>query len=229
MTSPGPLAETALYSPVKALLERRGWSVKGEVGGCDIVGTQDGRLLVAELKLSLTLELVLQAVDRMAAADEVWLAVPATRRGRDRDPRAVRLCRLLGLGLIAVGVGRAVATEVLAEPSPYQPRRKPRRRAVLLAEHAARRGDPTAGGSHRSPVMTAYRQRSLGYAAVLLAGPGRPRDLGTDAGPVLLRNVYGWFVRIERGLYGLTPAGRDALARWPEQVDGAREPGHRAA
>ena len=30
------------------------------------------------------------------------LAVPATRRGRDRDPRVHRLCRLLGFGLMAV-------------------------------------------------------------------------------------------------------------------------------
>ena len=30
---------------------------------------------------------------------------------------------------------------------------------------------------------------------------------------MLLTNVYGWFVRIERGLYGLSPAGAAALAR----------------
>ncbi|MEA2856612.1 MAG: putative phosphodiesterase, partial [Methylobacteriaceae bacterium] len=28
-------------------------------------------------------------------------------------------------------------------------------------------------------------------------------------------NVYGWFAREERGIYGLTEAGRGALTRWP--------------
>ncbi len=37
-----------------------------------------------------------------------------------------------------------------------------------------------------------------------------------DAAKILLRNVYGWFVRTNRGVYGLTDAGREALARWPQ-------------
>ncbi|WP_244427781.1 DUF2161 family putative PD-(D/E)XK-type phosphodiesterase, partial [Sinorhizobium fredii] len=29
--------------------------------------------------------------------------------------------------------------------------------------------------------------------------------------------VYGWFERFDRGVYGLTDAGRVALQRWPQQ------------
>ena len=71
------------------------------------------------------------------------------------------------------------------------------------------------------PIMTAYRQRALACAALLVEGPRRPRDLRAavpDAAKILLRNVYGWFARTERGVYALTPAGRDALARWPQQA-----------
>ena len=35
-----------------------------------------------------------------------------------------------------------------------------------------------------------------------------------DAPKILLRNVYGWFVRVERGLYALSEAGSVALVRW---------------
>jgi len=35
-----------------------------------------------------------------------------------------------------------------------------------------------------------------------------------NAPTILLRNWYGWFTRIERGLYRLTPEGTLALARW---------------
>ena len=99
-------------------------------------------------------------------------------------------------------------------PAPYRPRPNLRQRRCLLREHAARRGDPTRGGSTRQPIMTAYRQQALTCAAALQAGPLRPRDLkrvAPDAGRILLRNVYGWFERIEPGLYGLAEAGDAAL------------------
>ena len=65
--------------------------------------------------------------------------------------------------------------------------------------------------------MTAYRQQALACAAAIAEAPARPRDLKTgmpDAPKILLRNVYGWFVRVERGVYGLTDGGKAALVRW---------------
>ena len=189
------MSETSLYPAVKRFLESAGFEVKGEIHGCDVVAVQDGeplRLAVVEMKLGFNLELLLQAMERMRSADEVWLAVPATRRGRDRDPRVHRLCRAIGFGLMAVNAARD-RIEVLAEPEPYRPRPDRKRRARLLSEHARRQGDPSPGGSTRQPVMTAYRQQALACAALLQAGPGRPRDLravAPEAGSILLRNVY---------------------------------------
>jgi hypothetical protein len=217
------MSEVSLYPAVKRFLEATGFDVKGEVKGCDIVAVRAGdqlTLTVVEMKLGFTLELLLQGTDRMSLADEVWLAVPATRRGRDRDPRVHRLCRLVGFGLIAVNAARD-RVEVLVEPAPYRPRPDARRRALLLSEHTRRRGDPSPGGSSRQPVMTAYRQQALTCAALLRAGPGRPRDLrpvAPDAATILLRNVYGWFERTRRGEYRLTARGEAALKRWPDMV-----------
>ena len=203
---------------MKAHLEGLGYEAKGEVCGCDIVAVRAGEpslLVITEMKMSFTLELLLQGVDRMAAADEVWLAVAGTRRGRDQDARVRKLCRLLGFGLLAVHAGRA-GVEVLADPAPYRTRANPRRRALLLREHGRRRGDPNKGGASRTPIMTAYRQGALACAAALRAGPRRPRDVAADAlvpeaGTILLRNVYGWFDRVGRGIYRLNPAGEAAL------------------
>jgi hypothetical protein len=213
------MLETALYPTVKRFLEAAGFDVKGEIHGCDIVAVHNAeqrRLAIVEMKLGFNLDLLLQAVDRMRVADEIWLAVPATRRGRDRDPRVHRLCRLIGLGLMAVNIARD-RVEVLADPGPYRPRPDQRRRTRLLSEHARRRGDPSVGGSTRQPVMTAYRQQALACAEVLRAGPGRPRDLrvvAPDAGRILLRNVYGWFERTQPGTYQLTGLGEAALRTW---------------
>lgn len=218
-------AETALYAPVKAFLQGLGFTVKGEIDSCDIVAVRPGEppvMVIAELKLGFTFELVLQAVDRLTAADEVWLAVPMTRKGRDTDRRVQRLCRLLGLGLLTVHPKTGVV-EVQTAPAPYRPRLDKKWRSRLLREFERRRGDPTEGGSTRRKIMTAYRQHCLALATHLLAGPARPRDLReitADPGNMLRHNVYAWFQRTAPGTYELTPLGRqEALAWLAQQAD----------
>jgi hypothetical protein len=93
-------------------------------------------VVIGELKLSFSLDLVLQAVDRMAACDEVWLAVGPGGRKRLRDPRVRKLWRFLGLGLL--GVSSAALVEVLVKPRPWKPRKDKQRRARLIDEHALR-------------------------------------------------------------------------------------------
>lgn len=214
--------ETSLYQPVKTFLESFGYEVKGEVGGCDLVGlskTDPPVVVVCELKLSFNLELILQAVDRANASDEVWIAarVSAKGRGREADRRYRDLCRRLGIGML--GVSDAGEVSVIVSAVSPMPRTNPKRRTRLVKEHRKRRGDPAVGGSTKIPVMTAYRQQALACAAALAGGPLRPRDMkaaAPNAGSILLANYYGWFERVEKGVYALTDLGHQALERWPQ-------------
>lgn len=218
--------ETNLYAAVKNHLEALGFDAKGEICGCDVVALRAGEppfLVIVEMKLAFTLELVLQAVDRLALADEVWLAVRLSTRGRDRDSRVRKLCRLLGFGLLGVLPWGGV--EVMVAPGPYRPRLDKGRRSRLVVEHRGRRGDPAQGGSTREPIMTAYRQRALECAAAMRTGPqpvAALRPLAEDAAAILLRNVYGWFERERRGVYRLSVAGHEALTRWPRDTVGGQ-------
>ncbi|MBB3312090.1 hypothetical protein FHT78_003866 [Rhizobium sp. BK196] len=214
--------ETSLYLPVKGFLEKAGYVVKGEVGGCDLVGLSDDDppvVVVCELKLSFNLELILQGVDRAAISDEVWIAarISAKGKGREADKRYRDLCRRLGIGML--GISDAGDVSIIVGSVSPMPRTNPKRRSRLMREHQKRRGDPALGGSTRTPLMTAYRQQALGCAAALASGPLRVRDIRCgvpEAGKILLSNVYGWFERLDRGVYGLTDAGREALQRWPQ-------------
>ncbi len=216
------MLETSLYSPVKGFLEGLGFMVKGEIGGCDLLALSADSppiVVICELKLQFNLELVLQGVDRMAASDEVWLAACMSIRGKGResDVRFRNLCRRLGFGLL--GVSAKGEVQVLLSLIATTPRRDPKRRSRLIEEHRRRQGDPVAGGGSRAPIMTAYRQEALACASALADGQKRPRDLKPgmpNAPKILLHNVYGWFVRTERGVYDLTESGRQALLRWPQ-------------
>ena len=175
--------ETALYLPVKRFLEKLGFTVKGEVGGCDLValsGDDPPVVVIGELKLTFNLELILQAVDRAGACDEVWLAAKMSARGKGResDARYRNLCRRLGFGMLAVTNTGDV--EVIVKPATTAPRRDPKKRSRLVSEHQRRKGDPAMGGSTRAPIMTAYRQQALACASALAAGPRRVKDLRAD-------------------------------------------------
>ena len=205
--------ESDLYAPVKALLEGQGYSVKGEVRGCDVVAVRGSEPpVIVELKRTFGIGLVLQAVNRLSLSDAVYLAVGTWPKNM-RDVK--KLCRHLGVGLMIV-VGERV--DILLDPAPYKPRKNARRVGRLLGEHARRVGDPNRGGSStKVPLMTAYRQEALRCAGLLAKnGPMKVSALklaadAPKAAAILNQDHYGWFERVERGIYGLTPKGRVGL------------------
>ena len=214
--------ESDLYAPVKALLEGQGYSVKGEVRGCDVVAVRGSEPpVIVELKRTFGIGLVLQAVNRLALSDAVYLAVGAWPKNL-RDVK--KLCRHLGVGLMIVVKERV---DILLDPAPYRPRKNTRRVGRLLGEHARRVGDPNRGGSStRVPLMTAYRQEALRCAGLLAKkGPMKVAALklaaeAPKAAAILSQDHYGWFERVERGIYALTPKGRQGLEQhgWKEQA-----------
>src|SRR5262249_46450521 len=158
------------------------------------------------------LGLVLQGVDRLTISAHVYLAVGQWPK---RMKNVRKLCRRLGLGLIIVAADRA---DVVLDPLPYRPRVNKRKAGRLLGEHQRRVGYPTRGGRRpRFPLMPASRQEALRGAELWAShGPmGFAALRGAAAAPrgarIVQQDVYGWFERVERGVYAITPAGRRAL------------------
>ena len=219
--------ETDLYAPVRAFLVAQGFSVRAEVRGCDVTAVKGDHVVVVELKLGFTLDLLLQAVRRQRLADLVYVAVPrpATRAHEARLRENLPLLRRLELGLLVVDLrGPAPSLVVALQPVPFQRRRDPTGRRALLRELALRTGDDNTAGSTRRPLVTAYRENALLVAAALARfGPLAPRQLralGTGARTltILRGNVYGWFERVDRALYRLLPAGAAAQQTYASVV-----------
>lgn len=215
--------ESDLYLPVKRFLESQGYEVKGEVADCDVAAVRgDEELVVVELKLSLNLELVMQAVERLAVTSRVYIGVPVGTHNPRRRRRIVKLLRMLGLGLLVIDpdVERHGVDAVL-DPGEYRPRGSKKRRELLLREFVRRVGDPNLGGaSVRKGVMTAYRQRALQIALFLRSnGPTKASTLAAaiedpKARVILYRDVYGWFERPSNGVYALSPKGALEIPLW---------------
>ena len=214
------MREADLYQPVKTLLEAQGFEVKGEVGAADVVAVRGGEPpVILELKTGFTLTLYHQAVQRLSVADSVYIVVPRpTGQGaRRRLADNLRLCRRLGLGLITV---HGALAEIRCDPGPYRPRKSPAGARKLLRAFARLEGDPNDGGATRHGLVTGYRQEALRCAAYLAeTGPEKgaivARSTGVPGATRLMAdNHYGWFTRVERGVYALTAEGRAGLKHW---------------
>ncbi len=211
------MRETELYEPIKVYLEGQGYEVKAEVASADVVGCRGTEEpVIVELKTSFSLALVHQAVARQAVSDVVYMAAP---RGKGRPflsslKSMVTLARRLGVGLITVRM-KDGHVEVHCDPAPYRPRKSKVKVARLLREFAKRQGDPNVGGT-RGGIVTAYRQDALLCAEFLAgAGPSKGAVVAKETGVgratrMMADNHYGWFERVEVGIYAVTDKGRAA-------------------
>ena len=193
------------------------------MGAADLVALpfhapDDGEPIIVEMKTGFTLSLFHQAIKRQAMTDHVYIAVP--RKTGKAAMVAIRrnkmLCRRLKIGLITVRM-KTGQVDVHCEPKDFTARKQPAKKAKLLKEFASRHGDPNEGGMTSVGLMTSYRQGALRCAKVLhdegaCKGSYVAKMAGFEkATNLMAANHYGWFERIEKGIYGLTREGAAAL------------------
>ena len=219
------LKESDLYGPVRDYLAKQGYRVNAEVKDCDITAIRGDELVVVELKTSFNATLLIQATDRQRMADAVYIALP-----HPRDKKRLRnwngMCHLLKrleLGLLLVHFLRSgPRVEVAFHPTPWTVRRQHTKRKAIIREIHDRSGEYNVGGTNREKRVTAYRETAIHIACCLEKygelSPSTLVRLGTGARTqgILSKNFYGWFERVEKGVYRLHTAGKDALREYPQ-------------
>ena len=218
------MKESDLYPSLKGFLEAQNFEVKGEVQNCDVLAVRGEETpVVVELKLTLNLNVILQAVERLILTPKVYIGVPGQCKILKRQrKRIIKLLRMLGLGLIVIRPGwKTGSVEVLLDPGEYKPRQSKRKQERLLGEFMNRVGDPNMGGAdRRKGIMTAYRQKALAIASFLRDnGPTKASNIANALNEpktrdILYRNVYGWFDRVSLGIYALSTRGNREIPLW---------------
>lgn len=209
------MKETDLYEPVKAWLEGQGFEVKAEIGAADVVACRaDEDPVIVELKVGFSLTLLQQAVARQRVSDWVYVAVPRWKgkSGWRTFKGNVGLCKRLGIGVMSVHLGEGTV-QVHADPAEFKPRKSKPRKGALLKEFERRVGDPNKGGT-RGSIVTGYQQEAERCLAFVIEhGASRGADVAKGAGApsataIMRDNHYGWFNKVERGVYAASPEGR---------------------
>ena len=225
--------EKDMYMPVKSFFERLGYAVNGEVKDCDMTLVKDNELVIVEMKKNFTIDLLIQALDRQTITDNVYVVIPRpSRLNTDKRNGVIRLMKRLSLGLLYVAMDSPVKlVEVVVFPENADTARTKRGRArkeSILREISGRSGDFNAGGSTRRKISTAYREKCIKILCVMeRTGEEKPAGLRNlyncdeKTRGILASNVYGWFYRIDKGLYGISAKGWEFLTsgEFKELVD----------
>lgn len=222
--------EEDLYKPIYDYLSDLGYTVRSEVNDCDVAAVKGKELLIVEMKKTLNLDVILQAVLRQKLADMVYIAVPKPAKGlfSKRWRNLCYMLKRLKLGLMVVSLKEDFSfVEVVFEPAVFDmincKKQSKKKKQELIKEFAARYGDFNTGGSTRKKLVTAYREMAIHIACCLIKygqlKPKELRQLGTDekkTTAILERNYYGWFVKISKGLYYISEKGRQEVIEYAE-------------
>lgn len=221
--------EKDLYAPVKEFFECDGYTVKSEVKECDLVAVKADELIITELKLSLNLEVILQAVQRQKMTEKVYIAVPVPKIDK-RFKKVCDLLKRLEIGLILVYVKKSfsyVNVELECKNctsriiSTYGRRKK----KGLEEEFQQRHGDNNIGGVNRKKLITVYRENAL-YIAGLMKNKGplsakELRALGAaeNSHSIIYQNHYRWFKKVEHGKYTLSEFGLSDIENYSDLIN----------
>lgn len=209
------MMETDLYLPCKVLLESFGYEVKAEIGPADILAIKDDYVVIIELKLSISLKLIYQAIDRQKLADKVYVCLPkkVLNQTKSNVKYFINLLKRLEIGLIAVSNDHA---EVIVETYGFDMVKSisssKRKKSNLLKEFSLRKSDLNVGGT-KSKKITHYKEKVIEVAKYLYEfGEKSPKDIMLYTGykdipNILRKNYYLWFYNISRGKYVLSEIG----------------------
>ena len=214
------MKETELYEPIKSYLLKNGYKVQAEVKNCDIACLYEDKLIVIEMKKSFNLKLLYQAMDRKSFADKVFVAINRPKNFRKKETKhMLKILKSMDIGLITVALDSPLkAVEIVLEPEDKTIKRKTRKRTMILNELQRRNLNTNIGGSTKKDnILTAYREQVIFLACALnKIEKGSPSSIKKqfniqNASYILQNNHYGYFERIERGVYTLSKKGKDML------------------
>ncbi len=224
------MMEKDMYPILKKYFENKGFTVKGEVNDVDLMAIKNNSVVLIEMKTSFNTLLIAQGIRRNPMGDLVYLSIPKPTdkvlKSRTFKDKCLIL-KHLQLGLILVDT-KYNTLNFWLDPTAYTVRNRKKKKQALLKEFHARTTDTNIGGSHKTKIMTAYRELALLALDYMKNEPRSTKALRDYTNrkkvvDILQKNHYGWFNRVSRGVYEITSRGKDALQAYEPMIKPLKE------
>lgn len=211
-------SEADLYPIIAKYFSAQGYTVKGEVCGCDLVAVKDDSIVIAELKKTFNIKLLYQAVRRLAITDQVYAVIfkPKGRQKMSFWQMIKSLSRRLNIGLLVVDGDEIM---VIASPGDFTGKSSARNKNKLLKEFHGRRVSENTGGVTGVKLQTAYLESAIHISVLLKKHKAlQPAELvvhgaSEKARLILYHNHYDWFEKTARGVYRLKTGKARVIAK----------------
>lgn len=213
--------ETDLYLYVKNFFESKGYFVKSEVKNCDVACIFKDELTIIELKKAFCLKLLYQALDRKKFADFVFICIPQPKNFRKKEVKyMINILKSLEIGLITVSIESPLKhVQIVYYPKKNKVKSSKKRNQILYQLEKSTVDFNLGGSSSKDFFITFHRENSIRIACFLknlkTASPRELVKLGCDknTGKILLHNHYGWFEKVSRGIYKISPIGEKIFSQ----------------
>jgi len=212
--------ESDLYNPVCEYFKCLGYNVQAEVKSCDLVAVNNHETIIAELKTSFCLKLVYQAIERQSLTNLVYVVIPRPKKGaKSREwKNMLSLMKKLDIGIITVAIDSELkSVDIISVPEGHRKNNNAKKKAKLDKELNERSMNTNTGGVSKTKILTAYKEKCI-FALCLAEKNGKitPSELKKAlndpyADKIPRSNYYGWFIKIEKGVYVISGKGLEIL------------------
>ncbi len=213
------MKEYELFPVLKDFFVSCGYKVNAEVKDCDMTAVKGDELIIVEMKTSLNITVLYQALERKKLSPQVYIAIPRPKRDyRKLKLKMKNLVSKLDLGLIVIDVVNK-GLEVLVEPqvNPQQ-RMNNNKKAKLLTEINNRSVDENIGGKNRTKVLTAYKELGIALCVVInkeerVTTKTLREKYGFEQKTTnyLRTNFFRWYKKVGQATYELSKEGIEVL------------------
>ncbi len=213
------MKEYELFPVLKDYFLSQGYKVNAEVKDCDMTAIKDDELIIVEMKTSLNITVLYQALERKKLSPNVYIAIPRPKKDyRKSKLKMKNLISKLDLGLIVIDVVNK-GLEILVYPEINQTQRiNNTKKTKLLKEINNRSVDENIGGKNRTKVLTAYKELGIALCVVINSeGQVNTKTLREKYGfdkkttQYLHTNFFRWYKKVGVATYELSKEGQEVL------------------
>jgi len=215
-----------MYPIIKNFLEDQGYYVKAEVKDSDIVASKEDILMIIEMKSTFSIKLIYQGLKSKGLTDYIYIAIPKPPLKvikSDNFKEKKEIAKHLELGLLFIDKDLGEVTVVL-NPESFHHRKRYKKQNALKNEFFLRKTSFNVGGVNKTKIITAYRELALQILYFLKDGPKKTKEIKNytkqeKVMSILQKNYYGWFERVDRGIYKITNLGEEALVKYLDVIE----------
>lgn len=213
------MKEYEMFPIVKDYFDGLGYKVNAEVKECDITAVKDDKLVIIEMKTSLNITVVYQALERKKVTPYVYVAVPKPKKNFNKSISKMQdLMSKLQVGLLIIDVVNCACVSYVEPSIDGTQRTNNKKKSKIIKEINTRQFDENIGGVNKTKILTAYKELGISLCVVLdIEGVTNVKTLRDKYGfeknatQYLYTNFYRWYEKVGVGTYKLSKQGQKVL------------------